>query len=1015
MKNPRLRRALAVLTAVCLALPALIVVSPTSMAEAQEPVRPATAYTADALPTAQINGVVWDQAVVGTTVYATGEFTRARPAGSPAGSDETTVSNLVAYDLTTGELLGAPMPQFNGAGYALAVSDDGQTLYVAGAFDQVDGAWHNSLVALDVSSGAPVVMESFKPVFNTAVRAVDVVGDVVYAGGYFTAVNGVTRNELAAVDATTGATLDWTASATGTNAQVRALRVSPDGSKVVVGGSFSQINGSSNPGYGLALLDAVTGAVLPTPVNSAVRNAGQWGAILDIAVDEGGFYGAGYSQSRSQANLEGVFKADWDGNELWIEPCHGDSYSVVPSGGEVYVVNHAHSCETIGGFADTKVTVNGVTQTRYYSGMAFTNSSDIAIRKQGTGQYQDWTGHSSPDILDWYTDLAQGTYTGQYQAAYDIALTDDYVLLAGEFTSADGRPQQGLVRYPRRGLTTSHVPEGDASDLGLTVAAGSGVVTASFTPTWDRDDTTLSYSLLRDDDPNPVAALEVSDRHWESQTTRTLRDLGASAGTHLYRLQVTDPGGNTLTTDPVSVDVDGDGPGEHAMGALNLGAAHLWTMEESSGTTLADLAGNAPMQINSSVTVGAEGARDGSHAISLRSGASATTSSSDGDIQPFTVEAWIRTSSTSAGSIISYRSGSTVDRLLYLDSDGYVRLGVNTGQIRTVRSGAAVNDGIWHHIAASLGADGAMIYVDGSPSGSDATITTARSFSGMWTLGGTITGWPGATNGAGGWWNRASVSAVVGDIDDLAVYPKALSAEEIASRVAPVADGDTPVDPADPAEPVAARILVEDTFSREVVSGWGQADTGEAWQLPSWRPSSVDGSAGVIGLDQPGWTTTAVLPAVSTTSAEVTATLTLNEQPTGGGIYTTVLARRTDMGYYGVKIVTGSGGHVSAVLTAVSGGDEKALASAYITGGWTPETPINVTVSATGIDTTTLQATVWTGAGTAPQEPTLVATDDTEALQAAGTVGIQTYLSGSATSTTGELRVDSFSARDLQL
>ena len=43
--------------------------------------RTASTVTADALPTAQINGVVWSQAVVGNTVYAAGNFTEARPAG----------------------------------------------------------------------------------------------------------------------------------------------------------------------------------------------------------------------------------------------------------------------------------------------------------------------------------------------------------------------------------------------------------------------------------------------------------------------------------------------------------------------------------------------------------------------------------------------------------------------------------------------------------------------------------------------------------------------------------------------------------------------------------------------------------------------------------------------------------------------------------------------------------------------------------------------------------------------
>ena len=66
--------------------------------------RSATGVTADALPTAQIDGVVWDQAIVGNTVYAGGQFTSARPAGARPGTNESPRSNLLAYNIRTGAL-----------------------------------------------------------------------------------------------------------------------------------------------------------------------------------------------------------------------------------------------------------------------------------------------------------------------------------------------------------------------------------------------------------------------------------------------------------------------------------------------------------------------------------------------------------------------------------------------------------------------------------------------------------------------------------------------------------------------------------------------------------------------------------------------------------------------------------------------------------------------------------------------------------------------------------------------
>ena len=72
--------------------------------------------SAAALPTVQINGVVWDQVIVGNRVYATGQFTKARPAGAAAGTNETTRSNILAYDLTTGNLITSWAPVVERAG-----------------------------------------------------------------------------------------------------------------------------------------------------------------------------------------------------------------------------------------------------------------------------------------------------------------------------------------------------------------------------------------------------------------------------------------------------------------------------------------------------------------------------------------------------------------------------------------------------------------------------------------------------------------------------------------------------------------------------------------------------------------------------------------------------------------------------------------------------------------------------------------------------------------------------------
>ena len=80
--------------------------------------------TIDPLPTAQMNGVGWSQAVGGNAVYVAGQFTKARPAGSAAGSNETTRNNFLAYDINTGNLTSFA-PSLNSFSKAVAVAPNG--------------------------------------------------------------------------------------------------------------------------------------------------------------------------------------------------------------------------------------------------------------------------------------------------------------------------------------------------------------------------------------------------------------------------------------------------------------------------------------------------------------------------------------------------------------------------------------------------------------------------------------------------------------------------------------------------------------------------------------------------------------------------------------------------------------------------------------------------------------------------------------------------------------------------
>ena len=121
------------------------------------------------------------------------------------------------------------------------------------------------VTALLVASGAALaatlsgVADADTVQTNGRVVAILVRGDTVYLGGYFTRVDGVTRNHLAAIDATTGKLTGWNPNA---NGSVRSLALSADGSRILAGGAFGRVGGLGR--QRLAAINASTGAVDPT-------------------------------------------------------------------------------------------------------------------------------------------------------------------------------------------------------------------------------------------------------------------------------------------------------------------------------------------------------------------------------------------------------------------------------------------------------------------------------------------------------------------------------------------------------------------------------------------------------------------------------------------------------------------------------------------------------------------------------------------------------------------------------
>src|SRR4051812_43964153 len=79
-------RGAATLVAGALAVYGLVALPATAAhADTAPPAGVPQTVSADGLPTAQVDGIVWKTQTVGTTVYAVGSFSHARPAGTSPG------------------------------------------------------------------------------------------------------------------------------------------------------------------------------------------------------------------------------------------------------------------------------------------------------------------------------------------------------------------------------------------------------------------------------------------------------------------------------------------------------------------------------------------------------------------------------------------------------------------------------------------------------------------------------------------------------------------------------------------------------------------------------------------------------------------------------------------------------------------------------------------------------------------------------------------------------------------
>jgi PKD repeat protein len=146
--------------------------------------------------------------------------------------------------------------------------------------------------------------------------------------------------------------------------------------------------------------------------------------------------------------------------------------------------------------------------------------------------------------------------------------------------------------------------------------------------------------------------------------------------------------------------------------------------------------------------------------------------------QSFSLSLWFKTTSMRGGVLLGFgqrksNTAANYDRNLYLDNTGAIHFGVFESTEEVVNSAAGYNDDLCHQVVASLSAStGISLYVDGVLAGTNPAANSAASYNGYWIIG---------ENNLGGWPFQPSSYYFKGEIDEISIFRRALSASEVQS------------------------------------------------------------------------------------------------------------------------------------------------------------------------------------------------------------------------------------------
>ena len=181
----------------------------------------------------------------------------------------------------------------------------------------------------------------------------------------------------------------------------------------------------------------------------------------------------------------------------------------------------------------------------------------------------------------------------------------------------------------------------------------------------------------------------------------------------------------------------------------------------------------------------------------------------------------------------------------------------------------------------------------------------------------------------------------------------------------------------------------QDSFTRTVAGGWGNADTGGPYTAAGGAAALFVDSCQIISYRAPD--AAAAGSAISARDVDIYVRLAVDKRPTGGIVWAYEVARHNGNNEYRPKILLRPDGTVAVHAGVVVSDAESPIGNPVTVPGLTYDagTFIWVHAQVTGSSPTTIRVRAWADGQPEPTTWQYVGTDSTAALQTAGSVGLR--------------------------